>query len=92
MPVILTYDIERTTATIHTEVKNAMIALGYSPTVPMTTGGSVQLPNTTLIRDNITPSAAVTDLTNVCRRLNARLEKYIALTFTYEGGQAAVLR
>ncbi len=87
MPVIITYDVERTTSTIHTEVKNAMKDLGYSDHVPINSGGNVKLPNTTLVKENATPEQATTALQDVCKKKSATLEKYIALTFTYENGR-----
>lgn len=90
--VLITYDIEKTTNTIHTEVKKAMIAIGYSEFVPKKSGGGVQLPNTTLVRDKITPSQATADLKTVCKSKNAVLEKYISLTITYEGGEAEAFK
>jgi hypothetical protein len=87
MSVLITYDIQRTSNTIHTEVKNAMIAKGYSEHVPILNGGRTRLPNTTLVRDNITPQTAANDLIEVCALRGATLEKYISLTISYEGGR-----
>lgn len=87
MPVLITYDLERTTTTIHTEVKKAMIEHGYNDHVPIQSGGQVKLPNTTLVKDNITPETAVNNLVTVCNAKNANLEKYIALNINYENGR-----
>ncbi len=86
MPILITYDIENTTNSIHTEVKNAMIQKGYDNHIPIQKGGKTKLPNTCLVNASVTAETAAADLTAVCKSLDANLEKYIALNVSYENG------
>lgn len=87
MAIIITYDIEKTTNTIHEEVKLAMIAKGYQERISMKSGGYAQLPNTTLIHDSVTTERADLDLTAVCTLKKAKIEKYLILNVDYENGR-----
>lgn len=79
MAVLLTYDIRRTTNTIHAELKQALIEqYGYSAQIQASTGAWYALPNTCLRKDNIAPQAAWLEFVAACAAVGAVWEKYIA--------------
>lgn len=88
MPILIKYDIKKTPSSIHTEVKDAMIEKGYEEHVPIQGGSKAKFPNTTLLKDNITPLTASNDLLHLCANKNAHLEKYITLSVTLNDGRA----
>ncbi|AFL82535.1 hypothetical protein Aeqsu_3099 [Aequorivita sublithincola DSM 14238] len=59
--VIISYDINR----YHTDVKNAMINLGYRTQWNYPEKPSYQLPNTTLLNTNKSSDQAMADLNNI---------------------------
>lgn len=79
MAIMLTYDIRRTTATIHTELKNYLIdTLGYSGRILSNEPQWYLLPNTTVLKANITPQQAETEFLAACRAVGAHWERYVA--------------
>ncbi len=76
MATIITYDL----ANKHTEVKEAMYALGYANRFYYETK-YIYLPNTTLYHEIKTAATSRDELMAVCARLNANLERCVATRF-----------
>ncbi|SKC59125.1 hypothetical protein [Ohtaekwangia koreensis] len=82
--VLLTYDIRRTTVSIHVELKERLIqSYGYSETIPANDGRHYELPNTTLKKDNITSQASSQEFLQACADVGAVWEKYITAEYIY---------
>ena len=82
--VLLTYDIRRTTTTIHVELKQRLIQhYGYTETILANNGGYYELPNTTLKKDNITTQACSHEFLQACADVGAAWERYIAAEYIY---------
>jgi hypothetical protein len=80
--VLLTYDIKKTSDTIHSELKRELIEnYGYSALIHSNDGKRYDLPNTCLIKDNTTHHRASSDLVAACRNTGAKWEKYIITEF-----------
>jgi|GEM_PF-5005822 len=78
MNVLLTYDIRQTSTTIHTELKDRLKKnYHFTETIQADGGGLYLLPNTTLIKDNITIAEATKEFLNACNEVGAHWEKYI---------------
>ena len=74
--VVISYDINR----LHTEVKEAMQALGYYDYWYYTNHHKKhEMPNTTLWHKAKTSDQAMVDLKGVCNRLGVKLEKAVAV-------------
>lgn len=88
MRVIITYDLteNRLNESKHTQVKGAMIALGYSDSFSQTDAQgkktTYSLPNTTLWKSEGTPQQAKADLLACAARHNAEIERLFADEFT----------
>jgi len=81
--VLLTYDIRKTSETIHTELKNRLIQhYGYSQVIRSDDNRTSTLPNTTLTKSGITRQAAEGDFLSACREVRATWEKYITAEYT----------
>ena len=77
--VLISYDIKRA----HSEVKTALLSLGYFDNFKYTNeSNSYDLPNTTLWHDKKSSDHAMSDLKNICARLGATLQKAIAVNAT----------
>jgi hypothetical protein len=76
--VIISYDIN----SYHTDVKNAMINIGYRTVWNYTGEPIYHLPNTTLLHQSKSSDQAMSDLKNICARLGATLEKAVAVKAT----------
>jgi len=89
MDVLITYDIKSEFfETKDTEVKDGMKELGYSDFFVTSTSDNppkktkYYLPNTTLWKNDTTPKQAKADLLSVARKVDAEVERLIALEFT----------
>ncbi len=83
MAVLLTYDIKKTTNTIHTELKELLKnSYGYSDKIKGDSGRWYDLPNTTLRKEGITTEQAAADFRTACKTTGAVWEKYIAAETT----------
>jgi len=81
--VLLTYDIKKTSNTIHSELKSELINnYGYSAKIQSDSGTWFDLPNTCLRKVGITRQQAAGDFTSACKKVNAIWEKYIAVEYT----------
>lgn len=76
--ILISYDINK----YHTDVKDAMIELGYSNSWRYDNQPTYYLPNTTLWHSNKSSNQAIFDLKNICTRLGVTLEKAIAVKAT----------
>lgn len=76
--IVISYDINR----YHTDVKNAMINLGYSINWRYDNQPIYYLPNTTLWHSNKSSNQAMSDLNTICSRLGVKLERVIAVKAT----------
>jgi hypothetical protein len=80
--VLLTDDVRRTTATIHTEVKNTLINnYGYHPTLLVDNTTPYYLPNTTLAKANTTRGQSAEDFLHACANVGAIWERYVTSEF-----------
>lgn len=83
MSVLLSYDIRKTTDTIHSELKDRLVDhYGYSNQIRANTGVWYMLPNTTLRKDSISTNVASNEFLQACRDVGAHWEKYIALEYS----------
>jgi hypothetical protein len=83
MSVLLTYDIKKTTNTIHSELKERLKNFyGYSDKIKSDNGIYYDLPNTTLTKNGITPSQASENFIQACNDVGATWERYIAVEFS----------
>ncbi len=81
--ILLTYDIKKTSDTIHTELKKKLIeSYGYSARIQSDEGKWYDLPNTCLRKDGITHPQASADFIAACTSVGAKWEKYIAAEYT----------
>jgi hypothetical protein len=81
--IFLTYDVRRTTNTIHTELKSRLINhYHYVSTVQASNGRAYDLPNTTVRKINTTAQQCATDFVGACRDIGAIWERYIAIEMT----------
>lgn len=81
--VLLNYDVKRTSATIHTELKERLIShYGYSPKIKADTGALYWLPNTTLVKYGTTRLQSSKDFLSACGDVNAVWERYIASEYS----------
>lgn len=82
MNVLLTYDIKKTTETIHQELKDKLKgSYGYSDQIISDQGKRYDLPNTTLQKPNTTSQQASRDFISACGDVKAKWEKYISVEF-----------
>jgi hypothetical protein len=82
MSVLLSYDIRKTTDTIHSELKDRLVNhYGYSDDIVGVDGKSYQLPNTTLRKEQISSKDTSAEFIKACKEVGARWEKYIAAEF-----------
>jgi hypothetical protein len=78
--IFLTYDIRKTSGTIHTDLKNRLIEhYGYTTTVYAGNARTYDLPNTMLKKINTTTEQGSSDFLAACRDVGATWEKYIAV-------------
>jgi hypothetical protein len=87
MRVIITYDLteNRLHESKHSQVKDTMKANGYHDYFTIERSGKKEtyyLPNTTLWKNNITPTQAKDDLIAAARKHNADVERLFADEFT----------
>ena len=75
MFVIVTYDLEDR----HIEFKEQMINLGYSALGTLSTGEVIQLPNTTVLKDNHTKESALNDVASVANHLGCKVLRVIVI-------------
>ncbi|MBI3137736.1 MAG: hypothetical protein HYZ15_04045 [Sphingobacteriales bacterium] len=81
--ILLTYDIKKTSDTIHTEVKKELVEnYGYSPKIQSSEGKWYELPNTCLIKNNTSRQQASADFLAACQKVRAKWEKYIAVEYS----------
>ena len=81
--VLLTYDVKRTSDTIHTVLKKTLIEkFGFSSRILGNSGKWYDLPNTCLRKDNTTHAQTAVDFEAACRSVGAVWEKYIAADFS----------
>ena len=81
--VLLTYDIKKTSDTIHTDLKRELIEnYKYSSRIYASDGKWYDLPNTCLIKANITTQQATVDFKNACAKVKATWEKFIAVNYS----------
>lgn len=74
--ILITYDLKETPKDIHINVKKTLISeYGYSDKSPVK---KHQLPNTSLLKDGITPVQAVADLMAVVKWFGGTLERYLS--------------
>ena len=72
--VFVTYDLTRHPASIHSQVKNALIRdYGYSDESPVE---GIKMPNTCLRKAGVSREQAVADLKTVVRHYRGTLERY----------------
>ncbi len=76
--ILISYDINK----YHTDVKDAMINLGYRTSWNYVSHPTHYLPNTTLWHSNKSSNQAMVDLKNICVRLGAMLEKAVSVRAT----------
>lgn len=76
--IVISYDINK----YHTDVKDAMIELGYSISWNYDNQPTYYLPNTTLWHSSKSSNQATADLKSVCSRLGVTLEKAVAVKAT----------
>jgi hypothetical protein len=83
MPVLLTYDLKKTSETIHAELKNHLKnKYGYSDRIQSNQGNWYYLPNTTLRKENTSPSQVSNEFLLACKEMGATWEKYIGVQFS----------
>ena len=81
--ILLTYDIKKTSDTIHAELKTRLIQhYGYSEKIKSDDGRNFMLPNTTLRKDNTTHEQSSIDFLRACNDVKATWERYIAAEYT----------
>lgn len=74
--ILIAYDLKEFPKDIHVNVKKCMIEdNGYSDKSPTK---KIQLPNTTLLKQGITPQKAVEDLVALVNKFKGTLERYVA--------------
>lgn len=80
--ILLSYDIKKTSDTIHTELKKELIEnYKYSAKIQSDSGKWYDLPNTCLRKDGITHKQASADFITACAHVGAKWEKYIAAEY-----------
>ena len=77
MKTLLTYDVSQK----HTEIKSELLTKGYKKKYTLSSGVECNLPNTTVWKDNTSPTAAIADLTGITDKLRVRLERAFAVDF-----------
>jgi hypothetical protein len=81
--VLLSYDIKKTSDTIHSQLKQELInTYGYSPKIESDAGNWYDLPNTCLRRENTSREQSSKDFLQACIKVGAKWEKYIAAEYS----------
>jgi hypothetical protein len=76
--ILLTYDVKKTSDTIHHALKQYLIYhYQYSASILATDGNWYALPNTCLIKTGVTTVVASQEFQAACRVVGAHWEKYI---------------
>ena len=81
--VLLTYDVKKTSDTVHRELKKRLIEVyKYSPKIQANTGKWYDLPNTCLIKSGTTTVQTSADFIKACGEVGGTWEKHIAVDYT----------
>ncbi len=81
MKTLLTYDV----GDKQKEVKDELLKKGYSKRLSLQTK-VCNLPNTTVWKDNTTPSTAIADIKSITANLRVKLTRAVAVDFaTWDG-------
>ena len=84
--VLLTYDVKKTSPTIHVELKDILVQrYGYSAKIRSRDGKEYDLPNTTLQKQGTTSQQSSMDFKAACKDVGATWEKYISSEYTTMG-------
>lgn len=82
MSILLTYDVKKTSETVHTDLKRYLIEqYNWSSKIQADNGDWYDLPNTTLRKAGITRINAVTEFKTACNSVNAKWERFIAAEY-----------
>lgn len=73
--VFISYDVDK----LHTTVKEGMGELGYYDNWCYSNQKTYQMPNTTLWHKQKSSDAAVNELKNICKTLNVKLDRAVAV-------------
>lgn len=77
MKTLLTYDVNQK----QDDVKKDLLSKGYSKTCKSSSGIDCNLPDTTVWKDNTSPTTAMADLTGITSKLGVKLERAFAVDF-----------
>lgn len=73
--VALSYDVDR----LHTQVKDALLDMGYYKNWYYGDGPNYPMPNTTVWKSSHTTDSAISDIRAVCQNLGVTLDKAVAV-------------
>lgn len=80
--VLLTYDVKKTSETVHSDLKRRLIEVyKYASKIQADDGQLYDLPNTCLIKSNTTREAAAADFKKACNEVNATWEKFVIVDY-----------